>query len=62
VTGFFTSHPSIAPENVDRMRAAYLRFVRTHFELDPLDPMSHGVGYVITSKMAELFEIKGDRL
>ena len=43
------------------MLEAYTAFVRTHLSLDPVFPLGNGVGSVITTKMAELFELKGEK-
>jgi tetratricopeptide (TPR) repeat protein len=63
VYGFFAPREApIAPANIDRMLGAYQEFVRTHFRLDDESPAGNGIGYVVTAKMAELFERKGDEV
>jgi tetratricopeptide (TPR) repeat protein len=63
VIGFFApSDAKIAPENIDVMLAGYQEFARSHFTIDDEQPMGNGIGYVITSKMGDLFEKKGDRI
>ena len=59
---FMPEDAKIAPENLDRLIEAQRQFVRTHFELDDVWPDRNGVGYLITSKMADLFARKGDRI
>lgn len=62
VIGFFAYKPSFAPGHIDRMLDAYLAFARTHFRLDDVYPSQGGIGYAITSKMADLFALKGERV
>ncbi|HSC27916.1 MAG TPA: tetratricopeptide repeat protein, partial [Vicinamibacterales bacterium] len=63
VIGFFMPRDGkVAPENTDRLIDAYQEFARTHFELDDEHPGQSGIGYVITSKIADLFEQRGERV
>lgn len=59
---FFASNPTYAPGNIDRLIDTYQEFVRTHFSLDEQYPLSNGSGYIITTKMADLFTRKGEGL
>jgi hypothetical protein len=62
ITGFFMPpNARIAPESVERFIEAYRAFAKTHLVLDTMHPDQSGIGYVITSKMADLFERKGGR-
>jgi tetratricopeptide (TPR) repeat protein len=60
VVEFSVFEPKIATGNSDRMLEAYQSFVTSHFVLDDLAPASNGVGYVVTTKMPELFALKRD--
>jgi Tetratricopeptide repeat len=57
---FYAYQPEYAPGNVDRTLTAYAEYIRTHFALDPLEPLGNGIGYVVTRKMADLFKLKND--
>lgn len=65
ITGFFVSSspsPAYSAENVTRTLAEYQRFVRKHF--DPVgkeDAINSSIGYVITTKMGDLYQLQGDR-
>jgi tetratricopeptide (TPR) repeat protein len=59
---FIPDGVTIAPENVDRLLAVYRAHVRTHFVLDHQFPSRNAIGYVVTSRMADLFERKGERI
>jgi tetratricopeptide (TPR) repeat protein len=55
--------PVFAPGNLERMREEYENFVLTHFDPNgPEDGINSNVGYVVTSKIASLAEIQGDRV
>jgi tetratricopeptide (TPR) repeat protein len=60
ITGFFASNPRFAPGNADRMAAEYIAFARTHLTFGSPDPASDGAGYLVTSKLAELYKAEGD--
>ena len=61
VIGFYMPDDStIPPENVDRLIAGYLEFVRTHLAVDEGHTAQNGVGYIVTSKLAKLFGRKGE--
>jgi tetratricopeptide (TPR) repeat protein len=64
--GFFVSNtppPAYSPANLDRAIEAYGNFVRTHLErASALASLDNSLGYVIGTKMGELFELKGDRV
>ena len=62
ISGFFVStepRPVIPPANVERMLAAYYDFVRTHFDTRTEDVIDSSIGYVVTSKMSDLFARQG---
>jgi tetratricopeptide (TPR) repeat protein len=59
VAGLYASRPSYAPGSVDRLLAAYQEFVKTHFGPDATDPRD-GLGYMITSRLLELYRAKGE--
>ena len=62
ISGFFVStepRPVIPPANVERMLAAYYDFVRTHFDARTEDAIDSSIGYVVTSKMSDLFARQG---
>jgi outer membrane protein assembly factor BamD (BamD/ComL family) len=61
VVGFFASQPSYAPERIDAVLAACESFAAKHWKLDDqANPGDYGIGYFVTTKMAELYKIKGD--
>lgn len=60
VSGFFASNPTYAPGSIDRQLDAYKEFVRTHFVLEDQYPFNTGAGYIVTTKMADLFKRKGE--
>jgi TolA-binding protein len=67
MVGFFvpssTTLPAYSPANLDRAIDAYGAFVRTHLEMaNALGSLENSLGYVIASKMGDLFELKGDRI
>src|SRR6185436_14668610 len=62
VSGFFVSReppPVIPPENIERMLSAYTEFVRTHWDESAFD-LSNNLGYILSSKIADLHRMKGD--
>ena len=59
---FIPDDARIAPESLDQFLAAYREFVRTHFVMDDESPHQDGIGYVVLSKIADLFELKGERI
>lgn len=62
IIGFFMpSNAKVAPKSIDKFIDAYRGFVKAHAALDPTHPDQSGAGYVITSRMADLFERKGER-
>ena len=66
LVGFFVSDtppPRYSPANVDRAIETYADFVRTHLQMpNALLSIDNSLGYVIASKMGNLFELKGDRV
>ncbi|HET6893117.1 MAG TPA: tetratricopeptide repeat protein [Pyrinomonadaceae bacterium] len=66
MVGFFVSDtppPAYSPANLDRAIDAYGTFVRTHLELpSALGSLENSLGYVIATKMGNLFQLKGDRV
>ncbi|HEX3184166.1 MAG TPA: tetratricopeptide repeat protein [Pyrinomonadaceae bacterium] len=64
--GFFVSEtppPRYSPANIERAIETYADFVRTHLQMpNALLSMDNSLGYVIASKMGNLFELKGDRI
>jgi TolA-binding protein len=60
VVEFNSYKPEYTPEHLDVMLAGYRAVVKRHLTPDPLNPLSNQYGYVITSRMAELFKLKGD--
>ena len=59
VIEFFAFEPKYSTKNLDRVIEAYQRFVATHFTVHQQDPLEFGAGYLITSKLAELYKLKG---
>ncbi len=64
--GFFVSDtppPRYSTGNVDRTIETYADFVRTHLQMpNALLSIDNSLGYVIASKMGNLFQLKGDRI
>ena len=60
VTHFFAHNPTYAEGSIDRLLAAYKAFVKTHFEVRDEYPLSSDAGYIITTKMFDLFKAKGE--
>jgi hypothetical protein len=60
VIGFNSYKPEYAPGHVDQMIDAYRGFLKSHFVLDPVSPLGNSYGYLVNSKMADLFKLKGD--
>jgi tetratricopeptide (TPR) repeat protein len=64
--GFFvrdTPPPRYSSGNVDRAIETYADFVRTHLQIpNALRSIENSLGYVIASKMGNLFQLKGDRV
>ena len=57
--GFFTDQARFAPANIDRLVDAYVRFVVTHFELDPMVPGRYGIGGIVATVIPRLLERNG---
>ncbi len=60
VIDFFAYQPKYETGNIERLLEAYRNFVKTHLTLESPDTLSSGVGYVISSKMGELYQLKGE--
>lgn len=60
VTMFFAYQPTYAPGSIDRILDGYTQFVKTHFVLSDEYPLGTGTGYIIATKMFDLFKLKGD--
>lgn len=65
LVNFFVSDtppPRYSPGNVDRTIETYADFVRSHLQMpNALVSLDNSLGYVIVSKMGNLFQLKGDR-
>lgn len=59
---YFLDSASFTPPNVERLVAAYTDFVRTHLVLDTPDPTTSAAGSAITTSVAKLFALGGDRI
>ena len=58
-----TPSPRYSPANLDRSIETYSDFVRTHLQMpNALLSLDNSLGYVIASKMGNLFQLKGDRV
>lgn len=66
LVNFFVSEtppPRYSPANIDKGIETYAEFVRTHLQMpNALLSLDNSLAYVITSKMGNLFELKGDRV
>ena len=66
LVNFFVSDtppPRYSPANLDRAIETYADFVRTHLQMpNALLSSENSLGYVIVSKLGNLFELKGDRV
>jgi tetratricopeptide (TPR) repeat protein len=60
VIGFNSYKPEYTPEHVDQMIGAYREFLKSHFVLEPVNPLGNGYGYFVNGRMADLFKVKGD--
>ena len=58
---FFPRDAKIAPENLDRVIGAIEEFAATHFHLNAEFPGDGGLAYLLTSKLPDLYEQKGER-
>ena len=56
IVEFFAYKPTYTDETRRVMRDAYEQFARAHFTLDHDFPTRSGVGYVVTHKIAELYD------
>jgi tetratricopeptide (TPR) repeat protein len=58
-----TPPPRYSPANLDRAIETYADFVRTHLQMpNALLSIDNSLGYVIASKMGNLYQLKGDRV
>jgi hypothetical protein len=60
VMQFNTYKPEYSPEHLDAMIDGYRAFLKKHFVVDVINPFGNGFGYVATTKLGELFKLKGD--
>ena len=60
VTGFFAAAPVYGEGSIDRMLDAALAFAKAHFFGPDGQPNPDAVEYLITKKMADLFDRKGE--
>jgi tetratricopeptide (TPR) repeat protein len=60
ISTFFAHDPTYAPENIDRQLDAYKEFAKTHFAVADQFPLNNGAGYIITTKMFDLFKRNGE--
>lgn len=60
---FIPNDAKMAPESIDAMISAFQQFAASRFELsDRWPPDSDGIGYLITGKIGDLYEQKGERV
>jgi len=60
VSNFFAYNPTYAPGSTDITLRGYQQFVKTHFALADEYPLNTGSGYIITTKMLDLFKQNGE--
>ena len=60
VPNFFAYNPAYAPGSIDITLRGYQDFVKTHFALADEYPLNTGAGYIITTKMFDLFKQNGE--
>jgi len=60
VIGLNSFQPKYREGSIDRLLEALRDFARSHLVLHEINPLHYGVGYVIGSKMGELFRLKGE--
>ncbi len=60
VSDFSAFNPAYAPGSIDITLRGYKEFLRTHFALADEYPLSTGTGYIITTKMFDLFKQNGE--
>jgi len=65
LTEFYFSRdraPAFAPGSLDRMIDGFRDHVFAHFDGGDNDTLNNGIGYVIGSKLADLYAFKGERV
>ncbi|HXT71447.1 MAG TPA: hypothetical protein VN700_16950 [Vicinamibacterales bacterium] len=64
VSFYFRSSPPVnfKPGSIDRMLTEYQRFARSHFTAATGIDLANNLGYLLSSRMAELYAIQGDRV
>lgn len=60
MSNFSAFNPAYAPGSIDITLRGHKEFVRTHFALADEYPLSTGSGYIITTKMLDLFKQNGE--
>jgi hypothetical protein len=60
VTDFFASNPSFAPGNRDRVAAEYVAFARNRLKTTAIGSEQSGIGYLLTTKLAQLYKAPDD--
>jgi tetratricopeptide (TPR) repeat protein len=60
VSNFFAYNPTYAPGSIDITLRGYQEFVKTHFAVADEYPLTTGTGEILTTKMLDLFKIKGE--
>lgn len=58
---FYFPHPPGRTEDIDRVLAAYIEFLRTHLEIGPFWPLGGGVVYLLAGRIGDLFDLRADR-
>jgi len=62
VVEFFATDAIYSPANRDRMIEALTQFVGRHFTLHDGEATEWSAGYLVAHKIADLFELKGERI
>ena len=57
---FISKDATYASENIRKLLAAHSSFVVSHWKLDDIWPDRNGIGYLLTSKVFDLYKAKGE--
>src|SRR5678815_4394729 len=60
VIQFNTYKPEYSSEHLDAMIDGYRAFLKKHFVIDLINPFANSFSYVVSTKLGDLFKLKGD--
>jgi tetratricopeptide (TPR) repeat protein len=61
VNFYIPANATLATATIDQILDVYTQFAKTNFALEGQDPANNGIGYVVTTRMADLFRLKAGR-